>query len=313
MAVASNRREFLQTAAVGAIGLSLPAAGCGGSAPAASLPVTRLAENIVMIAGAGANVVAARAGDSIVMVDGGAAEHADDLARTVAAEMGGDAQTLFNTHWHADQTGSNERLGRAGAKIIAHANTKQWLGSEIHVRWQDKTYPPLPDDALPTDTFYDAGEMAFGDGRIEYGYMLLPHTDGDIYVRFPEANVLVAGGALTSDRWPVVDWWTGGYVGALLDAHQTLLGLADDETRIVPSDGPVMTRAELEEQAAMYVTIFDRLATMLKDSYGPADAVAARPTEGFKEEWGDPDQFVELAFRSFFGHLRGNPQLGAIP
>ena len=34
--------------------------------------------------------------------------------------------TLINTHWHPEQTGSNERLGKAGAKIIAPLVEAWW-------------------------------------------------------------------------------------------------------------------------------------------------------------------------------------------
>jgi len=32
---------------------------------------------------------------------------------------GGPVQTLFNTHWHPEQTGLNDALGKAGKTIIA--------------------------------------------------------------------------------------------------------------------------------------------------------------------------------------------------
>jgi glyoxylase-like metal-dependent hydrolase (beta-lactamase superfamily II) len=155
--------------------------------------------------------------------------------------------------------------------------------------------------------------MPWGGAEIGYGHMLQAHTDGDIYVHFPAENVLVTGGAVTNDAWPVLDWGTGGYLGGTLDAFSIMLGIADDATLVVPGSGPLMTRAELQAQNDMYTEIYDRLATLLKDSMSPAEAVAARPTAGFKEEWGSPDLFVELAFRSFFGHLRGNPRLGPMP
>jgi glyoxylase-like metal-dependent hydrolase (beta-lactamase superfamily II) len=33
-----------------------------------------------------------------------------------------------------------------------------------------------------------------------------PHTDGDMYVYFPEDNVLAVGDAVTSAGWPSIDW-----------------------------------------------------------------------------------------------------------
>ena len=87
--------------------------------------------------------------------------------------------------------------------------------------------------------------------RVDCRYLLNAHTDGDICVFFPDENVLVTGGAVSNDGWPVIDWWTGGWIGGMLDAYDALLGLADDDTRIVPSRGPVMSLAELQAQREM--------------------------------------------------------------
>ena len=66
---------------------------------------------------------------------------------------------MFNTHWHPEQTGSNETLGAQGVEIIAHENTQLWLGTDVHVRWSGKDYPPLPPAARPKTTFYDANDV----------------------------------------------------------------------------------------------------------------------------------------------------------
>jgi hypothetical protein len=78
--------------------------------------------------------------------------------------------------------------------------------------WDDEPFMPLPKTARPNDTFYTTGKLAFGDQPVEYGYMLQSHTDGDIYAFFPEENVLVTGGVICSDGWPLLDWWTGGWM-----------------------------------------------------------------------------------------------------
>ena len=113
-------------------------------------------------------------------------------------------QALFNTDWHAEHTGSNETLGKAGATIIAHEHTKQYLGAEIFVDWQNRTYKPLPPQALPNQTFYTSGKMtASAPERIEYGHLGQAHTDGEIYVFFPASNVLVAGDVLSVGKYPI--------------------------------------------------------------------------------------------------------------
>src|SRR5688572_32550246 len=55
-------------------------------------------------------------------------------------------------------TGSNDTLGKAGATIIAHENTKLWMGAEFHVQWQSKTYKPRAKEARPNKTFFTRSE-----------------------------------------------------------------------------------------------------------------------------------------------------------
>ena len=138
-------------------------------------------------------------------------------------------QTLFNTHWHPDQTGSNERLGKAGTQIIAHENTKLWLGRKITVDWLPAVHPALPKIALPNRSFYTTDTLAFGGEDIAFGHLGQAHTDGDLYVHLPKANVLVAGGVVSSDGWPVLDWQCGGWIGGLVGAQDRLLKIANSE------------------------------------------------------------------------------------
>lgn len=313
MASLLHRRGLLKAAAGGALASALPLAACE-RAPASSLITTAVNDDIAVIASSGGNVIAARGPDGLALIDGGFAEESADVLNAVRASFGrAPTVALFNSNWRRNVTGLNETLGPQGVKIVAHENTKQWLAHEVYVRWENKRYEPLPDAALPTETFYSTGRMAWGEGEIAYGHMLQAHTDGDIYVQFPSANVLVTGSAVTNDKWPTLDWWTGGYIGGLLDAYTTLLAVADENTVVVPGSGPLMTRADLQAQSDMYVEIANRLATLLKDSMSPQEAVEARPADGFRDEWGSPDQFVDQAFRSFFGHLRANALLGPMP
>ena len=124
--------------------------------------------------------------DGVLLVDGGSPEHSADFLKVVAEQSGGrKVQTLFNTHWHLESTGSNDALGKAGATIIAHENTKLWMGTDIICKWRNKTYQPRAKEALPNQTFYTTGKMTFGKEQVEYGYLGQAHTDGDIYVFFP--------------------------------------------------------------------------------------------------------------------------------
>jgi cyclase len=312
MVPATNRRDFLGILLGGAAGLSLPSMAFGQRPTSITTGVTAtpLSDNLIHFAGAGGNVVVVTGPDGVVMVNGGVEERSADLLKGVAERTGGKRiQVLFNTDWHREHTGSNETVGKAGAKIIAHENTKQYLGAEIYVDWQNRTYKPLPPQALPNQTFYTSGKMDFGTERIEYGHLGQAHTDAAIYVFFPGANVLVAGDALSVGKYPIPDYTTGGWLGGLLAANKTLLGLANDQTRIVPGVGPIQTRADLQGQHDMLAAMMDRFPKMMKQGLGPDDIIAAAPTKDYDAKWGNPDVFVSTAYRSMWLHVR---ELGGI-
>jgi glyoxylase-like metal-dependent hydrolase (beta-lactamase superfamily II) len=302
MSGSPHRRDVLRGAAAAA--LAGPLAACGRAAES-SLAVTALADGLVLIAGAGGNVVAARGADGAILVDAGEAGHAEALVRTVRQSLGARGiDTLINTHWHLEQTGANEALGKAGAKIVAHENTRLWMGTTIYRRWEDKSYPPAPEAARPSEGLRAATELDVGGRRIACGYARWAHTDGDLFVTFPDADVIAAGGIVSGEGWPVIDWATGGWLGGMVDGLQTLIDASGETTRIVPGNGPVLIRADLERQHAMYTTIMDRMREHLYDGHGPEEVAASKPTAEYDAEMGDPTQFVALAFESFWGRLR---------
>lgn len=298
-----DRRHFLG-ALMGAAGASL----C--RADTAPLAATKLADNFIQITGAGSNVLAVTGPDGVLLVDGGLKERSAELLKLVAEQSGGrPVHTLFNTHWHPEHTGSNETLGQAGAKIVAHENTKLWMGTEIDFGWQKKTFEPSPKAALPNQTFYTTGKMTFGKEQIEYALMPQAHTDGDIYVFFPGPNILVAGDVVSVASYPVLDYTTGGWIGGMVNAQKTLLELGNAQTRILPGSGPVQTRADVQALNDMCSTLRDRLLKLMKQGMGPKEMIAAKPTKEYDEKWGNPELFIANTYRGLWGHVR---ELGGI-
>jgi cyclase len=310
-----SRRHFLGLMA-GAAGLWPSSKAFGQQRPSTlqqpQSPITaaRLSENLIELTGAGGNVVVVAGSDGLLMANGGLRERSDALLKAVAEHAGGHrVQTLFNTDWHPEHTGSNETLGKAGATIIAHENTKQYLGAELYVDWQNRTYKPLPPQALPNQSFYTSGRMTFGTERIEYGHLGQAHTDVAIFVSLPGPNVLIAGDALSVGKYPIPDYTTGGWLGGLIAANKTLLGMANADTRVVPGVGPLQTRADLQAQLDMLTAIMERFPKMMKQGMGPEDIIAAAPTKEFDAKWGNPDLFVTTAYRGMWLHVR---ELGGI-
>jgi glyoxylase-like metal-dependent hydrolase (beta-lactamase superfamily II) len=261
----------------------------------------RLADNLFVIQISGeANVVAYVDSGGVVLVDGGSARSSDVVIKA-ASDLGGPVHTIFNTHWHPEQTGSNEVLGKTGKTIIAQENTRLWLTTDVTWSWNNKVFKRLPTIAQPNKTFYKTGTLESG---IEYGHIPdAAHTDGDLYVYFRKENVLCVGDVMSGEGWPVVDWATGGWIGGMVGGLERLQTLVNAETRIVPGRGPALGVADLKAQADMYSTIYGRLATLLNRGRGPTEAVDARPTKEFDARMGNPDEFVRRAFESLWAYL----------
>jgi cyclase len=289
-----DRRGFLRTLVGGTAAASLGALAAPALVRAreATAPIEsqKLNESLWLYTGAGGNVVAARDGDGLALVDGGLPEHSHELLERIRKETSAQrVHTLFNTHWHPCQTGSNVPIGDQGATIIAHENTRLWLGYANPVPEQNRTYGPLPPKARPNKTFfYKTEQVTVGGEPVEYGYLLQAHTDGDIYVHFKQSNVLAAGGVVSGAGWPIIDFHTGGWIVGMTNGLETLINVADANTRIIPAHGPILARADLVAQHSMYSTIASRLQRAIRKGLGPDEVVALNPTAEFNEKWGDP-------------------------
>ena len=305
-----SRRSLLTAAVRGAAGISLGTLGLRVLVAHAQTGAGRtldLGGGFHVLTVAQTNVLAVAAGDGIALVDGASAAQSSVLMEMLAAlPEPGRVNTLFNTHWHPEQTGSNEALGKAGAAIVAHENTRLWLTTDVTWPWNDETVQPLPKIAQPNKTFYAEEQLTVGDKRVRCGHLRdCPHTDGDMYVFFPDDNVLAVGDAVSGagTGWPSIDWWTGGWIGGIVGGIDMLFSVANSETRIVPARGPVLGRDELRAQYEMYSVIWERLAETLYAGGGPEEAVAAEPTKEFNDIMGNPDEFVRRAFQSLWAYL----------
>jgi cyclase len=296
-----DRRNFIRQALpAAALGVAL-SHGAGAAAPEASgtvpadavLTVIPLTKSLSVVTGGGGNVTVLESSAGVLLVDGGSPEHSAQVLKLIKERTGtAKIHTLFNTHWHWDQTGSNRTLGPAGTRIIAHENTRLWLGTEVFSKWQHRVYPPLPRDARPNQTFYTTGSLSFGGQRIDYGYLPQAHTDGDVYVFFRDANVLVAGDVVSVGSYPIIDYSTNGWIGGMGDGTKTLIDLADANTRIIPGLGPVQTRVNVAAEHDMLVTLKLRLSQLLAKGMSVQDMLAAAPTREFDADWGDPTLFI---------------------
>jgi len=294
-----DRRQVLTALVGGLLGsLALPRRIVAQQADA--IPLT---SRLWLVTSGGTNVLALAAPDGLVLVDSGAPDRTNRLIESLRqASPSERVATVFNTHYHLENTGGNERLRAGGAAIVAHVNTRLWMAHPVWVPEEDRYRTPRPKDAHPTQTFRVDGSMNAGGERIEYGYLIEAHTSGDIYVFLRDSNVLAAGDVASPLRDPELDYFTGGWLGGRVDAMTRLLALCDDKTRIAPGFGPVMTRAQLQAERDVMKTIYDRAVDRVRQGDDADDMLKADVMNGLPRTWKDPRKFLYDVNKGLWAH-----------
>ncbi len=276
--------------------LAAAAAQAGSRAPC----TLQLSDDLFVVTIPGeSNVVAHTRAGGVLLVDGASAAASEALLKAIAAlPGGGPVHTLFNTHWHPEQTGSNDVIGTAGGTLISHVVTRLALGRKERSALYEGYYGPLPPKALPTQTTYNTGTLMFADEQVNYRYLPAAHTNGDLFIHFPKHNVIAAGGPVAADHWPVMDYLNGAFMHGFVRAYEILAEVAKPDTIIIPANGPTLTGADILRQKDMYWALFKKFFIYFNKGYGPSDVVDAHPLKDFEAQYGDPAQFLDYAYRS---------------
>jgi len=242
-------------------------------------------------------------GDGLLIVDTGAPKSGDKLTaalKGIAANA--KVATVFNTHYHVDQTSNNELFSMDGAKIIAHARTQQWMANDYWIPEELRYEKPRPKGAWPTQTFFNKEALKAGDEQIEYGYLLDAHTGGDLYVFFKNANVLAVGDVASPVNDPELDWITGAWIGARVTAMDLLLKISNERTQFIPGTGPVMTQAEFKAERELMEIVRQRIFKQTRAGDGPRDMLEAGVLKDLPRTWKDPYKFIYAAAKGTWGN-----------
>ena len=293
-----DRREVIKGAMTGMLTLWASPLLRAAQQPQQAAGVRRLTDKISVVDAGGTNVVAFSTGDGLFLVDSGVPGYGDKLT----AALNGKVHTVFNTHYHLDQTGNNEVFAAAGAKIMAHDRTRQWMANDYWIPEENRYQKARPKAAWPTQTFFNKESMNAGGEQIEYGYMVTAHTAGDAYVYFKDSNVLVVGDVASPVKDPELDWITGGWIGGRVDAMDLLLKISNQKTRFVPGTGPVMTQAEFKAEREMMETVRQRLFKQVRSGDGPKDMLEGGVLAGLPRTWKDPYKFLYAAAKGLWGN-----------
>ncbi len=177
---------------------------------------------LFLLQGAGCNVLALRGDDGALMIDGGLAANAEALLRAVKAATGNDRiHTLINTHWHPEQTGANELVGRAGGVIFAHEKTRD-VPRAIACRpvTFEGRREPLPevgaadrDDARAKARCEFAGQQ----DRLRLSARGA-HGRRSLRARSAAERAWPSAASCAAEAWPLLDYRNGAWLGGRVRA-----------------------------------------------------------------------------------------------
>ncbi|WP_020655527.1 MBL fold metallo-hydrolase [Massilia niastensis] len=266
----------------------------------ADITTQQLRGNISVLMGAGGNIVALQGAKGKFLVDAGISVSKAKLQAALAQVGKGPVKYVANTHWHWDHTDGNTWLGESGATIIAHPNTLKHISETTRVDDWNYTFKPLPKAGLPTILVKDGKTMQFGGELITLKNLGNGHTDGDLWIRFEKADVLVLGDTFWNGVYPFIDNASHGGINEAIKWANHAIEQSSDHTIIVPGHGPVGNRAQLIEFRDMLVTVRDKVKGLKDKGLTVEQAVAAKPTSQFDAKYGNfvinPDFFTRLVY-----------------
>ena len=259
-----------------------------------------LTEGVYMLTGSGGNIGVCAGDDGVLMVDSQYAGLTDKIRAAVAAICDKPIRFLINTHWHFDHTEGNENLAKAGAVIFAHENVRKRLSTNQSILGSEVSASPKA--ALPVVTFEQGMTFHLNGHEVELIHIPYAHTDGDVLVHFPKANVLHMGDIYFEGMYPFIDVAAGGSIDGMIRAVDQVLAMIDGDTIIIPGHGPLSNKEKLKGYRKMLASIRDRIAQHLKEGKTLEEIQAAKPTQEFDTAMGqgfmNAEMFVGIVYDS---------------
>lgn len=268
-----------------------------------------LGDGVYMLTGSGGNIGLLVGDDGALMIDDQYAPLSSKIMDKVA-ELSGGASVRFivNTHWHPDHTGGNVPFAEAGATIFAQENARRRLMQEQPSPIGGGVTPPAPPEAWPIVTFPE--DVSFHmDGQTVHAFHVAPaHTDGDVMIYFEEANVLHAGDVFTTSGYPIIDAGADGSLEGFVADETRVLGMIDEDTKIIPGHGGLSTYADLEARRDALAQLVDLLKPLADSDLSIDEIIAARPLDGYDEDYAGGFVSTEDFIRAAVGQMRAGAQ-----
>ena len=267
------------------------------------IKTTKVSSNFYTLEGQGGMIGVLSGPDGVFMVDAQFAPLSDKIVAAIRQISDGRIRYLVNTHVHGDHTGGNENFGKIGVTILARENLRMRL-EKPNPGANGAPGVPMPAAGLPVIT-YDAPITVRMNGE-EVRLIPAPvaHTDGDTFVRFTNADVIMTGDFYRSIQYPNIDRNNGGSLPGLIAALGFVIANAGPNTKIIPGHGPTVDRNAVTAHRDMVIAVRDKIAPMVRDGKTLEQVVAAKPTADFDAKVQQPGTTGERFVGQVYAELK---------
>jgi len=271
------------------------------------LHMEKVADGIYMLQGLGGNIGLSVGEDGVLMVDDQFAPLSPKIESAIRAVSDKPVRFVINTHWHFDHTGGNEHFGKMGAVTVSHENVRKRMSVDSILKYipiPRKSFKAKTGLALPIVTFHRNMTFHMNGQTIQVSKLPNSHTDGDSVVRFTEANVLHVGDVLRTG-YPFIDVANGGTLQGTIDASNVILGMMDQDTKVISGHAPVIGRAEVIAYRDMLETVKTRISALVASGKSEADIIAGKPLADLDPKWGKGFIKAEILLQAVISDLTG--------
>lgn len=267
---------------------------------AVEIKAAEVSPGIYMLQGAGGNIGLSVGPDGAFVIDDQYAPLSAKILAAIAKVSSNEVKFVLNTHWHEDHTGGNEAFSGAGAIVAAHDNVRKRLKEGLKTATYET--PPATAAALPVITFSDEVTFYWNGHDIRVRHPAPAHTDGDAIVFIETANVVHMGDVYFNIGYPFIDLDSGGDLDGLIAAHEAVLAVIDDQTKIIPGHGPLASKSDLTTHVAMLKDVRARIQALIDRGLDEEAVVKADPLKELNPIWGQNfikgEAMTRTAYRS---------------
>ena len=266
----------------------------------AEIRTEKVTDNLYVLFGIGGNIGVSIGPQGVLIVDDQFPQMMPKVGDAIRAIGGGAVDFAVNTHWHFDHAEGNLALGPGGTWLVSQANSRKMMLEDhvinlVSIAYKQEAYPL---SALPVITYDDTMQFHFNDEEIELLHAGPAHTTGDTAIIFRGSNAVHLGDVFNRSGYPFIDAGNGGDLRGMIDFCQAVLDVIDETTVVIPGHGEISDYQGLKSYIAMLEDMHGVIGEMVKDGKSLEEVIAAEPTKGYDEVYGDSAMFVDRAYLS---------------